>query len=69
MDKNQNLINLINEELSKTEITALINKKFDEKISSKELEKKIKALSASVLEEFLKILWQRKSFWQDSVKR
>lgn len=67
--KNQNLENLINEELSKTEIAALINKKFDEKLSSKELEKKIKALSASVLEEFFKILWQRKSFWQDSVKR
>jgi hypothetical protein len=66
---NQNLVKLINEELSKTEIAALINKKFDEKLSSKELEKKIKALSASVLEEFFKILWQRKSFWQDSVKR
>ena len=56
---NQNLVKLINEELSKTEIAALINKKFDEKLSSKELEKKIKALSASVLEEFFKILWQR----------
>ena len=66
---NQNLVKLINEELSKTEIAALIKKKFDEKLSSKELEKKIKALSASVLEEFFKILWQRKSFWQDSVKR
>lgn len=66
---NQNLVKLINEELSKTEIATLINKKFDEKLSSKELEKKIKALSASVLEEFFKILWQRKSFWQDSVKR
>ena len=66
---NDKLTQLINEELNKTEVMSLINKQFDAKMSSKEIEKKIKEISASVMEELFRVLWQRKSFWKDSVKR
>ena len=64
-----NFKQVINEELSKPEVGSMIKQKLTDNLSSKEFEKKVKELSASVMEEFFKILWQRKSFWKDSVKR
>ena len=42
---------------------------FTKEFSKSDFEKKVKEISSSVMEEFFKILWQRKSFWKDSVKR
>ena len=63
------LYNIINEEMSKSEITSLINNKIDSNLSSKEFEKKVKEITSDVVSELFKILWQRESFWKNSVKR
>ena len=68
MKSNKDIYRLINEELSKSEVASLIQSKIDSNMSSKDFEKKDKEISASVLDELFKILWQRNSFWKNSVK-
>lgn len=67
--RQSNLSNILNEEMSKPEVVSLIKQKIGDNLNSKDFEKKVKEISSSVMEEFFKILWQRKSFWKDSVKR
>ena len=69
MDINQKIIRLINEELTKSEVSSLIKSKIDDNLSSKDFEKKVKEITTSVINELFKILWQRNSFWKDSVKK
>lgn len=68
MKSNKDIYRLINEELSKSEVSSLIQSKIDSNMSSKDFEKKVKEISASVLDELFKVLWQRNSFWKNSVK-
>ena len=67
--RQSNLSNILNEEMSKPEVVSLIKQKIGDNLNSKDFERKVKEISSSVMEEFFKILWQRKSFWNDSVKR
>jgi hypothetical protein len=60
---------IINEELSKQEIISLISNKIDSNMSSKDFEKKVKEITSNVVSELFKILWQKESFWKNSVKR
>jgi hypothetical protein len=60
---------IINEEMSKSEITSLIKSKIDSNLSSKDFEKKVKEITSSVISELFKILWQRNNFWKDTIKR
>ena len=68
MNSNEKLIQIISEEISKSEISSLIQSKIDTEMSSKEFEKKVKEISSSVLNELFKILWQRNSFWKNGIK-
>ncbi|MBR6516965.1 MAG: hypothetical protein IKT40_09045 [Bacilli bacterium] len=65
----EKLYEIINEEMTKSEISSLINNKIDSNMSSKDFEKKVKEITTSVISELFKILWQRESFWKNSVKR
>lgn len=69
MELNEKIYQIINEEMSKSEITSLINSKIDSNMSSKDFEKKVKEITSSVINELFKILWQRNTFWKDSVKK
>lgn len=69
MCNEEKIFQIINEEMSKSEVTSLIKSKIDSTISSKDFEKKVKEITSSVINELFKILWQRNSFWKDSVKR
>lgn len=66
---NENLVRMIEEEMSKSEITSLINSKIDANLSSRDFEKKVRELAASILSEFFKTLWQRDSMWKSSIKK
>lgn len=65
---NERLINLITEELTKSDVKSMISNSIDSKISSREFEKKVKELAADVLNELFRILWQRNNMWKSSVK-
>lgn len=63
----QILRGIIEEELSKAEVSSLISTKIDDKLSSMAFKKKVKELASDVVSEVFKILWQRNSFWKSSV--
>lgn len=63
----QILRGIIEEELSKAEVSSLISTKIDDKLSSMTFKKKVKELASDVVSEVFKILWQRNSFWKSSV--
>jgi hypothetical protein len=67
MNLKQKLYTIINEELTKSEINSMITNKIDSKLSSREFEQQISKISASVVEELFKILWQKNNFWKNSV--
>ena len=68
MDKNR-ILQIIKEETSKIEINDLIKTNNDKLLKSKEFEKQVKVISAKVIEELYKLMWQRKSFWADSINK
>lgn len=63
MDKE--LKKLIVEELTRAEVNGMISSQ----MNSKEFKDKVKEISAKVLEELYKILWTRKNFWADAIKK
>jgi hypothetical protein len=46
----------------------MIDRKLGSAIDSRDFEKKVKEISAEVISNLFKILWQRNSFWKTSVK-
>lgn len=67
MDKE--LKKLIIEEITKSEIKSMISGELSSNMNSKEFKDKVKEISAKVIEELYKILWTRKNFWSDQIKR
>lgn len=63
----QILRSIIEEELTKSEVSSLIANKIDDNLSSAAFKKKVKELASDVVSELFKILWQRNSFWKSSV--
>lgn len=61
-----NLRKCIVENLTKNEVYSMINSKLDSKLNSREFKKLVKELSADVVNEVFKILWQRNSFWKSA---
>lgn len=66
---NEEFTRLIIEEVTKSEIKNMISNNNSDFIRSKEFNDKIKEISAKVIEELYKILWTRKSFWLDPIKK
>ena len=60
--------NLIREELSKSEVRGMITTALDNFLKERELRKRIRELSAEILEDFFRQMWQRKGFWQSGIK-
>lgn len=60
---------LVNEELTKAEVNSLINNKVDSILQSNKFKRKVKAITADVLEDLYRTMYQKKAFWQSSVKQ
>ena len=70
MNENEKrLQQIINEELSKSDVNSMISSKLNSTLSSREFKQKVKELSADVVNELFKLLWQRNNIWKSSVSR
>lgn len=58
------LKNIVVEELSKSEITNLIRDKISSNLDSVEFKKKVKEISADIVSNLFKTLWQQNSMWK-----
>ena len=61
------LKHIISEELTKTEVNNMIQAKLATHLKSNDFKKKVKEISAAVLSDVFKILWQRNNLWKNSV--
>lgn len=59
---------LVEKELTKTDVNSLINSKVESILQSNEFKRKVKSITADVLEDLYRTMYQRKSFWQSSIK-
>ena len=55
---------LILEELSKADNKAMINDKIDSNLSSSEFKKRVKEISAEIVSNLFKTLWQQNNMWK-----
>lgn len=67
MISNKRLHRIIQEELSKTEVNSMIDRKLDNSLDSRDFKDAVKKISASVISELFKTLWQRNSTWISAV--
>lgn len=65
---NERLRQIIEEELSKSEVNSMIDSKLSSKLSSSDFKKIVKKLTAEVLKNWTRILWQRQSFWSNDIQ-
>lgn len=59
---------IIREELTKNDVNNIVQSKLSSHLNSNELKKKVKEITADVVSNLFKILWQRDNFWKGSVK-
>ena len=70
MKINENRIKaIVNEELTKAQVESMINKRLDSQMSSQDFKKVVKKLTAEVVNELFKILWQKNNFWMNNATR
>lgn len=69
MKNNLKINELVEKSLNKNEIRNLISSELSSNMNSKEFKDKVKEISAKVIEELYKILWTRKGFWSDAIKK
>lgn len=58
----------LNEEITKSEIRSMINSEINDLLRQKELEKRVKEITADVMEKFFKMMYNRRNFWKGEVK-
>ena len=70
MDINESkLQQIISEELSKSDVNSMISSKISSTLTSREFKQAVRALSADVVNELFKLLWQRNNFWKTAVSK
>lgn len=61
-------LNYINEEVTSNEVRSIVNSKLDEFLREREFEKKVKDISAKVLEKFISQLFNKRLMWTSTLK-
>lgn len=58
---------IILEELSKSDVESIVSRKIDNSYDSREFKKAVKRVSAEVIEDLYRTLWNRSSMWRGGV--
>lgn len=66
---NERVYQILMEEMTKPEITSLIQSKIDSSLTSRDFIKKVKEITADVLDDLFKTLYQHNNVWKTQVKR
>ena len=60
---------IINEELSKTEVESIVSNRISSAYNSRDFKKAVKDITADVIEDLFRTLWNRSSTWKGGVTR
>lgn len=58
---------IITEELNKAEVNSMISQQIDSAYNSRDFEKAVKQVTAKVIENLFKTLWNRSNLWRGGV--
>lgn len=56
------------EEITKSEVRAIINSRIDDYIKEKEFEKRIREITSDVLEKYFRMMWNKRGFWKNELR-
>ena len=60
---------IINEEISKTDVESIVSNRLSSAYRSSDFKKAVKEISAEVIEDLFRTLWNRSSTWKGGVTR
>ena len=60
---------IIKEELNKTEVRSMINSRLEDHLKERDFKKAVKEITAEVIEDLYRTLWNRSSTWKGGVTR
>ena len=60
---------IINEEISKTEVESIVSNRISSAYNSRDFKKAVKDITAEVIEDLFRTLWNRSSTWKGGVTR
>ena len=60
---------LIKEEITKSDIESIVSKKLSSEYNSRDFKKNVKEITAEVIEDLFRTLWNRSSTWKGGVTR
>ena len=64
---NKNIKNIIKEELTKQDVNSMINDKLSVYIKKYEMTKEVKKIVSDVMEEFVKMMYNKRGFWKNNL--
>lgn len=60
---------IITEEINKTDVESIVSRKLSSAYDSREFKKAVKEITAEVIEDLYRTLWNRSSTWRGGVVR
>ena len=60
---------IINEEINKTEVESIVSNRISSAYNSRDFKKAVKEITAEVIEDLFKTLWNRSSMWKGGITR
>ena len=60
---------IINEEISKTEVNSIVSNRLSSSYNTREFKRAVKDITAEVIEDLFRTLWNRSSTWKGGVTR
>lgn len=63
----ENIKNIIKEELTKQDVNSMINDKLSVYIKKYEMTKEVKKIVSDVMEEFFKMMYNKRGFWKNNL--
>ena len=60
---------IINEEINKTEVESIVSNRISSAYDSRDFKKAVKEISAEVIEDLFKTLWNRSNSWKGGITR
>ena len=60
---------IINEEINKTEVESIVSNRISSVYDSRDFKKAVKEITAEVIEDLFRTLWNRSSAWKGGITR
>ena len=60
---------IINEEISKTEVESIVSNRLSSAYNSRDFKRAVKEVTAEVIEDLFRTLWNRSSAWKGGITR